>query len=59
MITSKQMTHLTTALGVTPTLHQQALFSRLALYLNREPTAQEIGNMASDANLNMWVLTNQ
>ncbi len=59
LVTQQQYDTLTVALGHTPSDWEQKLYLRLSLYLNRDPVGNEIVNMATDTNLNMWVLTGQ
>ena len=54
-LTPEQTTHLTAALGATPTPFQTKLFLRLHQYLNRQPTEAECVNAQTDANLITWV----
>lgn len=58
-LNATHLSALKSALGRDSTTHDQQCFARLMLYMNRQPTASEIANMATDANLNLWVLTGQ
>ena len=51
ILSDEQMTHLTAALGNTPTPFQTKLMLRLQQYLNRLPAADECVNMQTDAGL--------
>lgn len=50
---------LTVFYGRTPTDFEIALYNRLTTLLNRQPLDAEIGNMKTDTNLVMWVLSGQ
>lgn len=50
---------MTAVLGHEPSTWEQKLFLRLAIFLKRDPSGNEIINMATDSTLNMWVLTGQ
>lgn len=57
--TSDQKNAMKAVFGRDATQHEQDCFMRLRMYLNRDPSASEIGNMATDSNLQAWVLTGQ
>ncbi len=59
IVTPEQYTFITEALGHEPNEFEQKLYLRLARYLSRDPDASEVGNMITDSNLAMWVLTDQ
>lgn len=50
---------LTDYYGRAPTAFEVALYNVLGAYLNRAPTDDEIGNMKTDSNLIVTVLSQQ